>query len=124
MDYRGGLARRALDHRRRPLGADHRIELDRMSYAGHPPVTPSNPSAQSGVLTRPGAELRRQLDVCRIVFTNPGLRAAQVPLAVSKTVDLAQLIGLSTYLFVIEGVDAVAIYESSARSHRQSVFRW
>ena len=33
-----------------------------------------------------------------------------MPLAVSKTVDLAQLIGLSTYLFDIEGVSAVAIY--------------
>ena len=44
------------------------------------------------------------------MLTNPGLRAAQVPLAVSKTVDLAQLIGLSTYLFDIEGVGAVAIY--------------
>src|SRR6476646_6236905 len=81
-----------------------------MSHARQPPVTPSNPSARSGVLRRPGAELRRQLDVCRIVFTNPGLRAAQVPLAVSKTVDLAQLIGLSTYLFGIEGVGAVATY--------------
>jgi predicted MFS family arabinose efflux permease len=81
-------------------------ELDHMSYAG----SPSNPRARSGVLRRPGAELRRQLGVCRIVFTNPDLRAAQVPLAVSKTVDLAQLIGLSTYLFDIEGVGAVATY--------------
>jgi Major Facilitator Superfamily len=81
-----------------------------MSYAGHPPATPSNPSARPGVRTGPGAELRRQLGVYRIVFTNPDLRAAQVPLAVSKTVDLAQLIGLSTYLFDIEGVGAVAVY--------------
>src|SRR3954471_20485301 len=80
-----------------------------MSSDGHPPVTPSNPGP-AGVLRRPGAELRRQLGVCRIVLTSPGLRAAQVPLAVSKTVDLAQLIGLSTYLFDIEGVSAVAIY--------------
>src|SRR4051794_8078280 len=80
-----------------------------MSNAGHPPATPSNPGALS-VLRRPAAELRRQLGVCRIVFTSPELRAAQVPLAVSKTVDLAQLIGLSTYLFEIEGVGAVALY--------------
>jgi Major Facilitator Superfamily len=80
-----------------------------MSYAGHSPATPANPRALS-VLRRPGAELRRQLGVCRIVFTSPDLRAAQVPLAVSKTVDLAQLIGLSTYLFDIEGVGAVATY--------------
>ena len=80
-----------------------------MSNAGQSRATPSNPSTLS-VLKRPGAELRRQLGVCRIVFTSPDLRAAQVPLAVSKTVDLAQLIGLSTYLFAIEGVGAVAIY--------------
>jgi MFS family permease len=73
-------------------------------------VTPSNRDAGSGVLGRPGAELRRKVGVCRIVFTNPDLRAAQTPLAVSKTVDLAQLIGLSTYLFDIEGVGAVAAY--------------
>jgi hypothetical protein len=57
-----------------------------------------------------GAELRRQFGGCRIVFTSADLRAAQVPLAVSKVVDLAQLIGLSTYLFAIEGVGAVAAY--------------
>ena len=94
-----------------------------MSSAGHPPVTPSNPGPP-GVLRRPGAELRRQLGVCRIVLTSPGLRAAQVPLAVSKTVDLAQLIGLSTYLFDIEGVVQWPSTESSARSHRQSAFPW
>jgi len=80
-----------------------------MSYSGPPSATPSNTGAVSA-LSRPGAELRRQLGVCRIVFTSPDLRAAQVPLAVSKTVDLAQLIGLSTYLFDIEGIGAVATY--------------
>ena len=112
-DYRGRLAveraRHALAERRGLPSADHRTELDRMSYSGRSPATPSNTGALSA-LRRPGAELRRQFGVCRFVFTSPDLRAAQVPLAVSKTVDLAQLIGLSTYLFDIEGVGAVATY--------------
>ena len=103
-------ARRTLDEGCKLLSAGRRTELDHTSDADQSPVTPSNPSTRFGVLRRPGAEARRQLGACRFVLTSPDLRAAQVPLAVSKTVDLAQLIGLSTYLFDIEGVGAVAIY--------------
>ena len=86
------------------------MSFGRKSGAGHPGPTRPSPSVGPGAPTRPGAELRRQLGACRVVFTSADLRAAQVPLAVSKIVDLAQLIGLSTYLFDIEGVGAVAAY--------------
>ncbi len=56
------------------------------------------------------AELDRPLHACRTVFASPDLRAAQVSLAVSKTVDIAQLVGLSAYLYDTDGVGAVAAY--------------
>ena len=82
--------------------------------AADAPTTRGRPGAApgvgSGVPSRTRAELGRQLDACRVVCTSPGLRAAQVPLAAAKTVDLAQLVALSTYLFDIGGVRLVATY--------------
>ena len=71
---------------------------------------PRGAAVRSGVSTRVGAELVRQLSAGRVVFGNPDLRAAQLGLAVAKVVDLAQLIALSAYLYAGDGVAAVAAY--------------
>jgi len=55
-------------------------------------------------------ELSRQLRALRLVVMNPALRAAQVGLAISRAVDLAQLIALSAYVYTAGGVAAVASY--------------
>jgi hypothetical protein len=62
------------------------------------------------VSARVSVELGRQRRALRVVFSNPALRAAQVALAVSRAVDLAQLIALSGYLYAGGDVGAVAIY--------------
>lgn len=57
-----------------------------------------------------GETARRQVDAVRVVFTNRSLRDCQVALALVRTVDLAQLVAVSAFLFEHGGLSSVAAY--------------
>ncbi len=54
--------------------------------------------------------MRRQVDAVRVVFASRWLRDCQVSVALARSIDLAQLVAISAYLFESGGLRSVAAY--------------
>jgi len=54
--------------------------------------------------------MRRQLDAVRVVFASRWLRDCQLSVALARSIDLAQLVAVSAYLFESGGLRSVAAY--------------
>lgn len=70
---------------------------------------PDDPAGRGGDTARTPV-LSRQLAALRVVFASPPLRRCQLTMVLGRTVDLAQLVTVSAYLFTRDGADAVAVY--------------